>query len=338
MKRSGAVILSLTLLAAACGTNAVTPPGADTSSTTAQQPAETSTTVGLTSTTSTIASATTTSPSTTTTAAAPTTTATNPPTTPTTQPVVASTKLSVAPWFFIDEDGQPGRTGPFLAPIHREVTYTKAVGRVSLEQLFAGPTAGERDSVPAISSTIPSGVKILGLTIKEGIATVDLSDKFEGTDDSAVVAQRMAQVVFTVTSIPHVTEVLFRQEGKAIPAQTGDGQLVTRPVMKADYLDFAAAITVEKPVYGGTGGNPLHVTGFGAAFEASFSYALTDANGLIIAEGHALTTNGTGWGGFDFTIPYKVDSKQTGALIVWVNSAENGSQISVREYPVTLIP
>ncbi|MGF1616657.1 MAG: Gmad2 immunoglobulin-like domain-containing protein, partial [Acidimicrobiia bacterium] len=103
-------------------------------------------------------------------------------------------------------------------------------------------------------------------------------------------------------------------------------------------LDFAAALTVEKPVYGGTGGSPLHVTGFGAAFEASFNYALTNANGLIIAEGHAMTTNGMGWGGFDFTIPYQVDSKQTGALIVWVNSAENGTQISVREYPVTLVP
>lgn len=338
MKRSGAMILSLSLLAAACGTNAVTPPGTETTTTTLQQPTETSTTIAMTSTTSSMASTTTTGPTNTTTTAAPATTTTNPPTTPTTKQVVAPINLSVAPWFFIDEDGQPGRTGPFLAPIHREVAYTKAVGRASLEQLFAGPTAGERDSVPAISSTIPPGVEILGLTIKEGIALVDLSAEFEGTDDSAVVAQRMAQVVFTLTTIPNVTEVLFRQEGKAISAQTGDGQLVARPVMKADYLDFAAALTVEKPVYGGTGGSPLHVTGFGAAFEASFSYALTNASGLIIAEGHAMTTNGTGWGGFDFTIPYKVDSKQTGALIVWVNSAENGSQISVREYPVTLVP
>jgi spore germination protein GerM len=337
MKRSGAVILILCLIAAACGTSTVTPPGAESTTTTGQQPAETSTTGVLTSTTSSIGSSTTTGPSTTT-SAAPATTTTKPSTTPTTQPVAAPTKLSVAPWFFIDEDGQPGRSGPFLAPIHREVAYTKAVGRESLEQLFAGPTSGERDSVPAISSTIPPGVEILGLTIKEGIAVVDLSAEFEGTDDSPVVAQRMAQVVFTLTTIPHVTEVLFRQEGKSIPAQTGDGQLVTRPVMKADYLDFAAALTVEKPVYGGTGGSPLHVTGFGAAFEASFSFALTNAKGLIIAEGQAMTTNGTGWGGFDFTIPYKVDSKQIGALIVWVNSAENGSQISVREYPVTLVP
>jgi spore germination protein GerM len=334
MKRSGALILSLTLLAAACGTNAISPPGADATTTSAVTPETTTTTP----TSSTVAPATTTTLATTTTTAPSSTTTTSPPTTPTTQQVVATTKLAVAPWFFIDEEGHPERTGPFLAPIYREVAYTKAVGRASLEQLFAGPTTGERESVPAISSTIPAGVTILGLTIREGLATVDLSSQFEGDDDSPVVAQRMAQVVFTLTSIPFVTEVLFRQNGKPIPAQTGEGQLVTRPVMKADYLEFAAALTVEKPVYGGTGGSPLHVTGFGAVFEAAFSYAIVDDDGLIIAEGHAMTNLGTGWGGFDFTIPYKVDSKQTGALIVWANSAKDGSQIDVREYPVVLSP
>ena len=338
MKRSGAVILSLALLAAACGTNTVGPPGADVTNT--SPISETSTTLPTTTTTAAPGTTTTsTSPSTTTTAPPATTTTTKPPTTTTTQQVVLPTKLAVAPWFFIDEEGQPARSGPFVLPIHREVAYTKGVGRASLEQLFAGPTAGESSSVPGISTTIPSGVEILGLTIKEGVAIVDLSSEFEGTDDSPVVAQRMAQVVFTLTSIPNVNEVFFRQDGKPIAAQTSQGELVTtRPVMKADYLDFAAALTVEKPVYGGTGGSPLHVTGFGAAFEASFNYALTNANGLIIAEGHAMTTNGMGWGGFDFIIPYQVDSKQTGALIVWVNSAENGAQISVREYPVTLVP
>ncbi|HUF95952.1 MAG TPA: GerMN domain-containing protein [Acidimicrobiia bacterium] len=324
MKRSGAVILSLALLSAACGTNSVSPPGAG-MTTTSPAAQETTTT---TPTSSTVAPTTTTQATTTTTTPPSVTTTTSPPTTPTTQQVVSPTQLAVAPWFLIDEGGQHGRTGPFLAPVYREVAYTKAVGRASLEQLFAGPTTGERESVPAISSTIPAGVTVLGLTIREGIATVDLSSQFEGDDDSPVVAQRMAQVVFTLTSIPFVNEVLFRQDGKPIPAQTGAGQLVTRPVMKADYLEFAAAITVERPVYGGTGGSPLHVTGFGAVFEAAFNYAIVDDRGLIIAEGHAMTTNGMGWGGFDFTIPYKVDSKQTGALIVWVNSAENGSQIS----------
>lgn len=244
----------------------------------------------------------------------------------------------VAPWFLVDEAGHNNRSGPFLLPVGREIAATKAVGRASLEQLFLGPNSGETTGTPAISTTIPAGVRVLGLTIREGIAVVDLSSEFGGTETSPVVAQRMAQVVFTLTSIPHVTEVLFRQNGKAISAQTSDGSLVTRPVLKADYLDFAAALTVEQPVYNGVGANPLHVTGFGAVFEAAFNWVLTDDDGLIIAEGHELTTNGTGWGGFDFTISYKVDRRQVGALIVWTNSAENGQRIDIREYPVTLVP
>lgn len=144
--------------------------------------------------------------------------------------------------------------------------------------------------------------------------------------------------MFTLVRFDSVTEVTFRQEGRAVALQTGDGSLVNRPVGIHDYLEFAAALTVETPVYGGPGGNPMRVTGFGAAFEATFQYALTDADGLIIEEGTAMTNNGTGWGGFDFTIDYDVDSRQVGALIVWINSAKDGSQVDVREYPVVLTP
>lgn len=251
---------------------------------------------------------------------------------------VTPTTLAVAPWFFIDEAGHPNRAGAFLVPVQRTVPRTVAVGRVSLEQLFAGPTSGEVAGIPAISSAIPGGVRVLGLTINDQIATVDLSSEFGGTDTSPVVAQRMAQVVFTLTSIPHVTEVLFRQEGKTIKAQTSDGQLADRPVLKADYLDFAAALTVEQPVYGGGGTNPLHVAGFGAVFEAAFNWVLTNNEGLIIAEGHEMTSNGTGWGGFDFFIDYDIQTKQVGALIVYTNSAKDGQRIDIREYPITLVP
>jgi hypothetical protein len=246
--------------------------------------------------------------------------------------------MVVAPYFFIDEEGHDNRSGPFLFPLAREVDPTVAVARASLEQLFAGPTRAERRSVPAISTTIPDGVEVLGLTINQDIATVDLSAEFGATDQSAVVAQRAAQVVFTLARFDSVFEVVFRQEGKPVKIQIGDGQLVNRPVGIHDYLEFAAALSVESPIYGGSAGNPMRVTGFGAAFEANFNYALADADGLIIEEGFAMTTNGVGWGGFDFTIDYEVDRSQVGALIVWVYSAKDGEQIDVREYPVLLTP
>ncbi|HEY5891481.1 MAG TPA: GerMN domain-containing protein [Acidimicrobiia bacterium] len=321
MRRQLCMIFALTILMTACATPG--PTGSETTTTGSAPDTEPTTTVPVTTPTP---DSTTTLPDTTTTSPA------SPDTT------VSQVELNLAPWFFIDEPGHPIRTGPFLLPVQRTVPHTVAVARESLEQLFAGPTASEISGIPAISTTIPEGVEVLGLTLGEGIAVVDLSSEFGGSDTSPVVAQRMAQVVFTLTSIPFVTEVLFRQDGKAIKAQTSDGQLVDRPVLKADYLDFAAALTVEQPVYGGGGANPLHVTGFGAVFEAAFNWVLTDDDGLIIAEGHEMTTLGTGWGGFDFFIEYEIDSEQVGALIVYANSAKDGSRIDIREYPVTLVP
>lgn len=326
------VIALATLALTACGTNTATPASQPpATSTTSIQP--TSTTVPVTSTTTLAPTTTTTAPSTTSTAAAVTTpSSTSTPTT--TRPAT----MVVAPYFYIDEAGHPNRTGPFVVPVAREVDRTTAVARATIEHLLAGPNSGEQKGVPAISTTIPAGVRLLGLTISGDIATIDLSKEFAATDTSPTVAQRAAQVVFTLARFDSVAEVVFRQEGKAIAIQTGDGSLVNRPVGIHDYLEFAAALTIETPIYGGPGGNPMRVTGFGAAFEATFHYALADANGLIIEEGIAMTNNGTGWGGFDFTIDYDVASRQVGALIVWINSAKDGSQVDVREYPVVLIP
>lgn len=246
--------------------------------------------------------------------------------------------MTVAPYFFVDEEGRPERAGPFVLPVAREADRTVAVARASMDQLLAGPDQGERSGVPSISTMIPAGTRLLGLSILNGTATVDLSSEFGATDDSATVAQRAAQVVFTLSRFESVSKVVFRQEGRSVAIQTGIGDLVDRPVGIDDYLEFAAALSVESPVYGGTGGNPMRVTGFGAVFEATFEYALTDDDGLIIAEGMAMTDNGTGWGAFDFTIHYEVDRSQTGSLIVWANSAKDGSRIDVREYPVWLTP
>jgi hypothetical protein len=246
--------------------------------------------------------------------------------------------MVVAPYFFVDEAGRANRTGPFLIPVAREVEASKGVARRAIEQLLAGPDQGERDGVPALSSAIPDGVELLGLTIEDGLAVIDLSSEFDIEDDSAAVATRVAQVVFTLTRYDSVERVRFLEEGRETKTPTSDGSLVAGSVTRGDYLDFAAAITVESPIYWGNGSDPLRVTGFAAVFEASFRYALTDGDGRILEEGVAMTSNGMGWGDFDFTIDYDVDEAQLGALLVWAHSAEDGARIDIREYPVRLQP
>ena len=340
MNRIGLLALTLALLAAACGTEAGAPSATQLPPPSTTTPPPETTTVPPSPTTSESAPTTTIPDSPTTTSPAPAPTTSAPSTTsprggsaPATT-VPAPDVLAVAPYFYIDEPGQPHRKGPFLVPVNREIPHTKAVARATIEQLLAGPSNDEAQGTPAITTAIPSGVRLLGINIDQGLATVDFSSGFE----AGAGADRFAQVVFSLTRFPNVDRVAFRVDGTHVAAPLGNGQVVSRPVGRDDYLEMAAALSVEQPTFAAKAGNPLRVTGFGTVFEASFNFALTDARGLIIAEGHAMTTEGAGWGRFDFTIPYRVNESQLGALIVWAHSAQDGSRIDVREYPVLLEP
>jgi Immunoglobulin-like domain of bacterial spore germination/Sporulation and spore germination len=249
----------------------------------------------------------------------------------------ATARIDVAPYFWVDEAGHPNRTGPFLLPVQRRIPATLGVGRAALEELLAGPKASEANADPAISTQIPDGTKLRGLTITNGKAKVHLNAKFAGDDDSAAAALRAAQVVFTLTRYPTVDRVVFFQGNNRIKVQTSDGEL-KRVVTRDDYMDLVAAISVETPVYRGRTQHLVRVSGVAAVFEATFNYALRDAGGNIIEKGIAMSDNGTGWGTFDFTIHYDVASHQRGTLKVWDFSAKDGSRIDVRKYPVILTP
>jgi hypothetical protein len=244
--------------------------------------------------------------------------------------------MEVHPYFYIDEAGHPNRTGPFLAPLHRRVAQDAAIAAATMESLLAGPTSDEANSIPALSTAIPEGTELNSVIVVGEIATVDLSSEFGADEASAATTMAVAQVVFTLTRFDSVSAVQFRQDGTQVAVPTDEGDVVLRPVTRDDYLQFQAAVSVESPTYGGPAPNPLRVTGMALVFEATFQYALTDANGLIIAEGFAMSESGVEWAPFDFTIHYDVERSQRGALIVWVESARDGSRIDIREYPVFL--
>ena len=61
------------------------------------------------------------------------------------------------------------------------------------------------------------------------------------------------------------------------------------------------------------------------------------SGGEPLFEDSVMATCGTGcWGVWEIEIPYEVDRQQFGAVIVWEFSAQDGSRIHIREYPVQL--
>lgn len=228
----------------------------------------------------------------------------------------------------------PGSSG--LVAVLREVPATKAVASAAMAALLDGPTETESG---AMSSAIPAGVRLLGLSIKGGVATVDLSSEFEVGGGGASTNIRIGQVVFTLTQFPTVTEVAFRIEGRPVAVFGSEGVVLDGPVGRVNYLDLLPVIFVDRPAYGAAIGNPARVTGSAQGlFEATFRVTLIDGAGRAIADQQAMAACFCDSGAFDVTVGYDVPRAQWGTLRVWAGSAKDGTPVAVREYPVWLTP
>jgi germination protein M len=241
----------------------------------------------------------------------------------------------VRAYFFLA--GPQGSSG--IVPVLREIPATKGVATAAMTALLGGPSPKEAAATPAISTTVPAGTQLLGLSITNGVATVDLSSEFETGGGSASVLGRLGQVVYTLTQFPSVKSVLFEVEGREVHAFGGEGAVLDGPVGRSDYDYVLPNIFVDRPAWGAALGNPGRVSGNANVFEATFRITLLDGSGKQLVDQQAMATCGSGCRGtFDVTIRYDVAKAQYGTLRVWDGSAKDGSPQDVREYPVWLTP
>jgi hypothetical protein len=221
--------------------------------------------------------------------------------------------------------GSPNADG--LVAVLREIPATKSVATAAMNALLAGPNAIE--GAHQISSAVPDGTQLLGLTIENGVATVDLSNEFASAGGGDAYQQRLGQVVYTLTQFPSVKGVSLRIEGD------GDATVLRR----SDYVQLLPSMWVDRPAWGAAIGNPAHVTGSADVFEATFRISILDGSGKVLADQQVMASCGTGCRGtFDTTVPYSVSKAQYGTLRVYNPSAQDGSPEDTRDYRVWLTP
>ena len=184
-----------------------------------------------------------------------------------------------------------------LVGVRRDVPETQAVATAALRELAAAPAGATTD--------VPGGL------------TVSIADGVAHLAGQTLTKAALAQVVYTLTEFSTVKTV------------DGEG--------RADVEQLAPAILVEHPVPHESVTSPLRATGTADTYEATFQYELKDAGGAVIAHGFTTATSGNGMRGtFDFTVPFQIDRNQSGTLVVYESSAENGSRIHERAIPIEL--
>ncbi len=225
--------------------------------------------------------------------------------------------------------------GDHLGTAHHQVPATKAIARAAMTELLSGPTALE--SQAGLSSQVPQGTRLLGLSISGQVATVNLSGGFSSSGSPSSALARLAQVTFTLTHFPGVTRVQFQFQGQVVTHLLGADISLSQPVQRSDFESVLPAIFVETPAPGDAVGTSIRVVGTANVFEAQFRIELRDAGGTLVLDESVMATSGTGQRGhFDFTFPYHTHLAGAGQLTVFDLSAKDGSRIDVVSIPVVL--
>jgi hypothetical protein len=213
-------------------------------------------------------------------------------------------------------------------PVQGEQVATRA-----MEQLLRGPSAAERRA--GTTSAIPAGTTLRSLDIDDGLATVDLSKRFESGGGSLSMTLRVAQVVYTLTQFGTIDRVAFRLDGKPVQSIGGEGVVVDPPVGRDDYDSVAPAIVVESPDFHARVHSPITVSGTANVFEAVLEAELRSSTNRLLDHVKITASAGTGTRG-SFRGTLKTDVTGRANVVVFSRSAKDGTRINLVAIPVVI--
>lgn len=239
-------------------------------------------------------------------------------------------------WYSISTD-TPDQEGIF--PVYREIPSVSGIGAATLRAWLEGPTAVEKEA--GVHASVPEGTELLGLTIDDGTAIVDLSSEFENTGQGSFgETLLLAELAWTVTQFPTVDQALLKIDGQFKDAYLGHGFVIDADhPLKRRRNDPVAPITVSEPSSGARFSSGDEVAGAANVFEATVSLRLLGENGRVLFEGFTTATCGSGCrGDYAEPIDFRIDREQSGTLEVFESSAEDGRPLHMVKIPVTLVP
>ncbi len=216
----------------------------------------------------------------------------------------------------------------------RDIAGTPEVATGAINELMTGLTPYEHDL--GLSTAIPEGARLLDVSLQDdGTLIVDVSDDFQAGGGSFSMQMRLAQVVFTATQFDTIDRVQFLIEGQNVESIGGEGVMVADPLTRDDFEDLSPAILIESPTPGAEVSSPIQLSGTSNTFEANMQIEIIDAAGNELYRDFATATSGSGTRGtFDLSLDVDIQTEGLGQIIMFEESAEDGSRINIVEIPV----
>lgn len=121
-------------------------------------------------------------------------------------------------------------------PLNTSVSTPQQVLTTAMQKLLAAQPSDD------LSSTIPKGTKLRNLQVKSDGIHIDLSREFRAGGGSTSVIYRVAQVIYTATSLDPNQKVFLSIEGQLIDRDRplgGEGLILRQPITRAQFItDF----------------------------------------------------------------------------------------------------
>ncbi|MEA4924459.1 MAG: Gmad2 immunoglobulin-like domain-containing protein [Syntrophomonadaceae bacterium] len=247
-------------------------------------------------------------------------------TTTTTPEVSPTTPIAVYYLKFTDNE-------EYLVREVHQVEKTTEVAAAALNELINGNPV-----TPGAARVLPPETKVLGIKINQGLATVDFSaDVLKANVGASGEALGIASIVNTLTEFPNIQRVSFTVEGQVDKAMDWWGHVgLSQQPFQRDLANVnEPAIWVTSPATGQVITSPVEISGNARVFEATVNYRLKDAQGNVLAEGHANASQGApGRGDFKGQLAFTTSEPGKGQLEVFEVSMKDGSDRNKVVIPV----
>lgn len=247
--------------------------------------------------------------------------------TPVEPPPVKET-MDLAVYYLKDGDNDS-----YLVREIHTVEKSSAVAEAALNELISGtPTTAGAYKV------LPDNTKILGISIDQGLATVDFSNEvLTANVGSSGEALGINSIVNTLTEFSTIEKVQFTVDGKVENGMDWWGHvgLYEQPFKRNINSVIEPIIWVTSPSAGDIISSPVTIKGNALVFEATVSFHLKDSDGKILAQGFTTATSGAPErGDFIGELAFEPTSAGKGQIEVFEVSAKDGSEVNKVIIPV----
>jgi germination protein M len=219
--------------------------------------------------------------------------------------------------------------GTQLGVASRQVDASADPRYTAVVALLGGPNASE--AAAGLSSQIPAGTTVRGLAIRDGTATINLSPEFVSPGPPAAQSARLAQIVYTLTAYPNVTNVAITVS--KLPLTSFAGVNLSSPVGRSQVTGALPDVLLEAPAVGSiVHGGTVSLSGL-TSFVGTYDIRLSDSTGKLLA---AVTNTAVPGATFSQTLPFKGAAPGTGTLSVFArpSTANQPTQATSLALPV----